>query len=150
MPLAEKTASTCQRFCLRWTKKTAQPRLDWQTALAQMGENQLWELLRNLAAEDGTLQDRIVRMVSGPGDDPARWQDELEQIISDHTDYHGWLDYDEAYDCMVEIAEYLEECLPPLLMNGQVVDAAKLVMTVYGAAWGREKDDSENRDGQRM
>lgn len=124
-------------------ENTAQPRMDWQTALTQMGEIQLRELLRSLAAEDGTLQDRIVRMVSGPGDDPARWQDELEQIISDHTDYHGWLDYDQAYDCMVEVAEYLEECLPPLLTNGQVVDAAKLVMTVYGAAWGQDMDDSD-------
>ena len=124
-------------------EKTAQSRMDWQTALTQMGENQLRELLHSLAAEDGTLQDRIVRMVSGPGDDPARWQDELEQIISDHTDYHGWLDYDQAYDCMVEVAEYLEECLPPLLMSGQVVDAAKLVMTVYGAAWGQDMDDSD-------
>ena len=124
-------------------EKSAQPQMDWQTALSQMGENQLRELLHRLAAEDGTLQDRIVRMVSGPGDDPARWQDELEQIISDHTDYHGWLDYDQAYDCMVEVAEYLEECLPPLLTNGQVVDAAKLVMTVYGAAWGQDMDDSD-------
>ena len=123
-------------------EKLAQPRMDWQTALSQMGENQLRELLYSLAAEDGTLQDRIVRIVSGPGDDPARWQDELEQIISDHADYHGWLDYDQAYDCMVEVAEYLEECLPPLLTDGQVVDAAKLVMTVYGAAWGRDMDDS--------
>lgn len=124
-------------------EKTAQPRPDWQTALAQMEEEQLRELIHSLASEDGTLQDRIVRMVSGPGDDPARWQNELEQIISDHTDYHGWLDYDEAYDCMVEVAEYLEECLPPLLMNGQVVDAAKLVMTVYGVAWGQDMDDSD-------
>lgn len=123
-------------------EKTAQPRMDWQTALAQMGENQLRELLHRLAAEDGTLQDYIVRIVSGPGDDPVRWQDELEQIISDHTDYHDWLDYDEAYDCMIEVAEYLEECLPSLLTNGQVVDAAKLVMTVYGAAWGQDMDDS--------
>lgn len=121
----------------------AQPRMDWQTALARMGENQLRELLHSLAAGDGTLQDRIVRMVSGPGDDPARWQDELEQIISDHTDYHDWLDYDQAYDCMIEVAEYLEECLPPLLMSGQVVDAAKLVMTVYGTAWGQDMDDSD-------
>ena len=123
-------------------ENTAQPRMDWQTALTRMGEIQLRELLRSLAAEDGTLQDRIVRMVSGPGDDPARWQDELEQIISDHTDYRDRLDYDEAYDCMIKVTEYLEECLPPLLTNGQVVDAAKLVMTVYGAAWGQDMDDS--------
>lgn len=124
-------------------EKTAQPRMDWQTALAQMGENQLRELLHTLAAEDGSLQDRIVRTVSGPGDDPVQWQDELEQIISNHLDYDGWLDYDRAYDCMVEVAEYLEECLPPLLIGGQVVDAAKLVMTVYGAAWGQDMDDSD-------
>ncbi len=124
-------------------KKTAQPRIDWQTALAQMSEKQMRDLLQSLAAEDGTLQDRIVRMVSGPGDDPARWQDELEQIISDYADYRGWLDYDRAYECMVEVAEYLEECIPPLLFGGQVVDAAKLVMTVYGAAWGQDMDDSD-------
>lgn len=123
--------------------QTVQPGMEWQTALAQMPEKQLRELLHSLAAEDGTLQDRIVRMVSGPGDDPARWHDELRQIISNYADYHGWIDYDQAYDCMVEVAEYLEECLPPLLMGGQVIDAAKLVMTVYGAAWCQEMDDSD-------
>lgn len=123
-------------------EQIVQPRMDWQTALEQMGENQLRELLHSLAMEDGTLQDRIVRMVSGPGDDPVQWQDDLEQIITDYTDYHGWLDYDRAYDCMVEVAGYLEECLPALLIGGQVVDAAKLVMTVYGAAWGQDMDDS--------
>lgn len=120
-----------------------QSRMDWQAALAQMGENQLRELLQSLAVEDGTLQNRIVRMVAGPGADSARWQDELDQIISDYSDYHGWIDYDQAYDCMVEVAEYLEECLPPLLIGGQVVDAAKLVVTVYGAAWGQDMDDSD-------
>ena len=40
-------------------EKTAQLRMDWQTALIQMGENQLRELLHSLAAEDGTLQDRM-------------------------------------------------------------------------------------------
>lgn len=120
-----------------------QPRMDWQTALAQMPEVQVQELLRTLAEEDGTLQDRIVRMVSGPGDDPDRWRDELEQIISDHADYHGRLDYGQAYGCMVEIAEYLRECLPSLLMSGQVVDAGKLVMTVYGIAFGQDMDDSD-------
>ena len=122
--------------------KTTQPRIDWQTALAQMPEKQLRELLRDLAYEDAILQDRIVRMLSGPGDDPAQWQDDLDQIISDYTDYHGWLDYDRAYDCMVEATKYLRECLPSLLLGGQVAAAAKLVMTVYGAAFGQDMDDS--------
>ena len=124
-------------------EKPEQSRLGWQTALAQMPEEQVRELPRSLAEGDGTLQARIVRMVSGPGSDPAQWQDDLDQIISDHTDYHGWLDYEQVYGCMVEIAEYLEECLPPFLISGRVVDAAKLVMTVYGAAFGQDMDDSD-------
>lgn len=124
-------------------EQAVQSRMDWQSALDQMQEKQLRELLYSLAAEDGALQDRIVRVIAGPGDDPAQWQDDLEQIISEHADYHGWLDYDQAYDCMVEIVEYLDECLPSLLNNGKVLDAAKLVMTVYGAAWGQDMDDSD-------
>ncbi len=124
-------------------ERMERPRMDWQIALAQMPEEQVRELLRSLAEEDGTLQSRIVRMVSGPGVDSDRWQDELEQIISDHADYRGRLDYGQAYGCMVEIAEYLRECLPSLLMSGQVVDAGKLVMTVYGTAFGQDMDDSD-------
>lgn len=124
-------------------EKSAQPRMDWQAALAQMPDAQVRELICSLAAEDGALQDRIVRMVSGPGDDPARWEDELEQIISNHTDYDRFLDYNHAYDCMIDVAEYLEECLLPLLTGGQVVDAARLVTTVYDVAWGQDMDDSD-------
>lgn len=118
-------------------------RMDWQTALEQMPEEKLRELLRSLAEADGGLQDRIVRMVSGPGDKPEQWQDDLDQIISEYADRHGWIDYDQAYDCMTDIAAYLEESLPYLLLDGRAVDAAKLVMTVYGTAFGQEMDDSD-------
>ena len=119
------------------------PRLDWQTALARMPEKQVRELLHSLAEKDGTLQDRIVCMVSGPGNDPAQWQDHLERIIFDHADRDGCLDYDHAYDCMAEIADYLEEALPSLLTEGQIEAAAKLVMTVYGTAFEQDMDDSD-------
>lgn len=118
-------------------------RMDWQAALDQMPEKQLRELLRSLAEGDGSLQDRIVRMVSGPGDDPMQWQDDLGQIISKYADRRGWLDYDRAYDCMADLAEYLEESLPYMLIDGRVMDAAKLMMTVYGAAFGQDMDDSD-------
>lgn len=121
----------------------SESRQDWQTALAQLPEVQLRELLYSLAAENVTLQDRIARMVSGAGSDPVRWQDDLEQIISDYTDYHGFIDYDQAYDCMMDVVGYLDECLPALLNDEQAVDAAKLVMTVYEAAWDQDMDDSD-------
>lgn len=124
-------------------KKTPQSDTDWQTALAQMGENQLRELLYDLATEDGALQNRILRIVSGEGKDPDDWRCDLEEIIFDYADYEGYLDYDQAYECMVQVAEYLEECLPPMLEREQIIDSAKLVMTVYDVAWSQDMDDSD-------
>ena len=124
-------------------EESVSTRMDWQTALEQMSQSQLHELLYSLAAENETLQNRIVRMVSGPGDVPAQWQDDLDQIISDYTDYNDYVEYDQAYDCMAAIAQYLEECLPSLINAEKVMDAAKLVMTVYETAFGLDVDDSD-------
>ena len=67
-------------FALEETQR--ETRMDWQVALDNLSEEQLRNLLRTLAEGDGSLQDRIVRMVSGPGDDPAQWRDELEAYPS--------------------------------------------------------------------
>lgn len=126
-------------FALEKTQR--ETRMDWQVALDNLTEEQLRNLLRTLAEGDGSLQDRIVRMVSGPGDDPAQWQDDLDQIILDHSDYRGRIVYGQAYDCMADIADYLGESLPHVLSDSHVVDAAKLVMTVYGSAFRLDTDD---------
>ena len=118
-------------------------RLEWQVALEKLTEEQMRTLLRSMAEENGSLQDRIVRLVAGPGTEPSQWQDDLEQIILDHSDYRGWLGYDRAYNCMMDIVEYLEESLMPLLIEGKLLDAAKLVMTVYGTAFSQDMDDSD-------
>ena len=83
-------------------------RLEWQVALEKLTEEQMRTLLRSMAEGDGSLQDRIVRLVTRPGTEPSQWQDDLEQIILDHSDYRGWLGYDRAYHCMMDIVEYLE------------------------------------------
>jgi len=124
-------------------KAPGQARMDWHTALNQMSEEDLRELLRRLAGEDASLQDRIVRMVSGPGDDPEQWQEDLNQIASKYADYRGWIAYDRAYDCMADMAQYLEESLPYILSNGGAMDAAELVITVYSAAYGQDMDASD-------
>ena len=120
---------------------TEETRLDWQTALQKLPVEQLRGLLRSLAEGDGSLQDRIVRMISGPGDDPTQWQNCLDQIILDHTDYRGRIVYGQAYKCMLDIAEYLGESLPHALSDGHIFDAAKLVLTVYGSAFGLDTGD---------
>lgn len=127
----------------RSTQQRTDGRLEWQVALEKLSEEQMRTLLRSMAEENGSLQDRIVRLAAGPGTEPSQWQDDLEQIILDHSDYRGWLGYDRAYHCMMDIVEYLEESLIPLLIEGKLLDAAKLVMTVYGTAFSQDMDDSD-------
>lgn len=67
-------------------------RLEWQVALEKLSKKQMRELLQSMAEDNGSLQDRIVRLVAGPGTEPGQWQDDLEQIILGHSDYRGWLD----------------------------------------------------------
>lgn len=116
-------------------------RTDWQDALEQLPVEKLRDLLRSLAEGDGALQDRIVRMVVGPGNEPEQWREDLEQIILEHTDYRGRLVYGQEYGCRLDIAQYLEESLPYLLIDGRVLDAANLVMTVYETAFAQNTLD---------
>lgn len=127
----------------RSTQQRTDCRLEWQVVLEKLTEEQMRTLLRSMAEENGSLQDRIVRLVAGPGTEPSQWQDDLEQIILDHSDYRGWLSYDRTYNCMMDIVEYLEESLIPLLIEGKLLDAVKLVMTVYGTAFSQDVDDSD-------
>ena len=121
-------------------------RNDWQVALEKLSEEKLRDLLRSLAVGDGALQSRIVRMVAGPGNEPEQWQEDLEQIMLIHTDYCGRIVYGQEYDCLVELAEYLEESVPCLLIDGRILDAAKLVMIVYDTAFGEELSDDDAGD----
>ncbi len=114
---------------------------DWQDALEQLPVEKLRELLHGLAVGDDALQSRIVRLVAGPGTEPEQWQEELEQIILSHTDYRGRLVYGQEYECRLDIVQYLEESLPHLLIDMRVLDAAKLVMTVYGVAFSQNTVD---------
>lgn len=123
-------------------EEKSDPQVDWQSALAQMPEKKLRELLASLAAEDRNLQERIVRGVSGPGSSPQQWQDALKRIISKYVDSYGWIDNDMDCRCMEEMAQYLEESLSWLLESGRVMDATRLVLTVYDVAFSQEIDDS--------
>ena len=123
-------------------------RTDWQEALEQLPAEKLRELLRCLAVGDHALQDRIVRLAAGPGTEPERWREDLEQIILDHSDYRGRLVYGQEYDCLTDIAQYLEESLPHLLNDGRVMDAAQLVLHVYDTAFDEDLsgDDGGGHD----
>lgn len=125
-----------------------QERSDWQAALEQLPVEKLRELLRDLAAGDHALQDRIVRMVSGPGNEPEQWRMDLEQIILSHSDYRGDIVYGHEYHCLADLAQYLEDSLPYLLIDGQLMEAVHLVFNVYDTAFGEALsiDDSEGQD----
>lgn len=121
-----------------------QERTDWQTALEQLPVEKLRELLRDLAVGDHALQARIVRVVSGPGNEPEQWRKDMEQILLKHSDYRGDIVYGHEYHCLADLAQYLEDSLPYLLIDGQVMEAVQLVFNVYDTAFGEtlSNDDS--------
>lgn len=115
-------------------------RTDWQTALEQLPVEKLRELLRDLAVGDHALQARIVRMVSGPGNEPERWRKDMEQILLKHSDYRGDIVYSHEYHCLADLAQYLEDSLPYLLIDGQVMEGRPPAADRQGAVYALRRD----------
>lgn len=115
----------------------------WNTALDSLSEQMLRDFVRNLAACDETLQERLIRMASDNYRDHTQWEADLERIIDRYDDGYGFLDYDCAYDCMIELTKYLDDILPSLLETNSIKDAAALTELVYKTAFDQEMDDSD-------
>lgn len=116
----------------------------WEQALTALSEEQLRTLLADAARRHADIQDRIVLM-SGQVVGPAlhrRWEADLREISRRASDRHGLIDYDHASNYSLELQQYLEDAIEPLLENGLVMDAFVLVGLVFAEAMTQEIDDS--------
>lgn len=129
----------------KWSEKlpvkSAEP--NWRGALELLSAAQMRRLIASFAQGDRFLQECVVHMLSEPEELPNRWTAELENILYKYVDDYDFLDYEDAYDCMTEFTDYLQENLALLLENEQVEDAVALITAVYGEAFGQEMDDSD-------
>ena len=117
----------------------------WQEAIDQLTEKTLRELMKELAAEDGELQERLILLHSGqtPSDAIFRWKEDLMEMVWEAEDEHEFVDYRNAYSLMSDMADYMERRLQPMLDAGLVREAYHLVATVLVTASDVDMDDSD-------
>lgn len=117
----------------------------WTEAVDRLPEQTLRELLKELAAEDGELQERLILLYSGqtPADAVFRWKEDLMEMVWEAEDEHEFVDYREAYGLMSDMADYMERRLQPMLDAGLVMEAYHLVSTVLVTASDVDMDDSD-------
>lgn len=118
----------------------------WTEAVDRLPEQTLRELLKELAAEDGELQERLVLLYSGrtPADAVFRWKENLMEMVREAEDEHEFVDYREAYGLMSDMADYMERRLQPMLDAGLVMEAYHLVDTVLMTVSDVDMDDSDD------
>lgn len=117
----------------------------WIEAIEQLPEQTVRELLIEIAAEDGELQERLILLYSGqtPTDAVFRWKEDLMEMVWEAEDEHEFVDYREAYGLMSDMADYMERRLQPMLDAGLVMEAYHLVSTVLVTASDVDMDDSD-------
>lgn len=99
-------------------------------------------------AERGENCKHMAAVLFALEDVPEQWRTDLEQILLKHSDYRGDIVYGHEYHCLADLAQYLEDSLPYLLIDGQVMEAVQLVFNVYDTAFGEtlSNDDSGGHD----
>ena len=113
----------------------------WEQALSALSEEQLRALLADAARRHADVQDCIVLMGKRAVDPliHERWAAELREISRRAADRHGFIDYDHASDYSVDLQQYLEAAIGPLLETGLVVDAFALAGFVFAEAMSQQK-----------
>lgn len=114
-------------------------------AIAALPEDQLRALLITAAQTHSDIRDRIM-LIGKAAAAPSmrkRWVAELHEITRRASDRHGFIDYDHASDYSVDLNDYLDETIAPLLENRLVMDAFDLIGLVFTEAMSQEIDDSD-------
>lgn len=126
-------------------EKKDSPEASLEQAISGLSEEQLRALLLDAAKKHGDVYDRIT-LIGKRSVGPSvrkRWRAELWEIGRRSSDRHGFIDYAHASDYAVEICQYMDDAIRPLLENGLVKDAFDLVGIVFTEAMEKEIDYSD-------
>ena len=118
---------------------------EWRTAIDRLSPEALRTLVYKWAADNPKMQMELTSLYTGtlPAGVASNWEDELQQMIDDAADRHGYVDYRDAYGLMCDISDYMHQQLDTLLDSGLLMDAFELVHTVFTVADDVEMDDSD-------
>lgn len=117
----------------------------WVDALNSLPEDVLRDLLKEWAAADTELQERLILLHTGKPSESSimDWKTELMEMVWEVADYDDFVSYRDAYSLMSDMADYMLRRLDPLINCGAIMDAFHLVDTVFITATDIEMDDSD-------
>lgn len=127
------------------SNQTTSDTSELRTAIDRLSPEALRTLVCKWAADNPKLQMELTLLYTGtlPAGVASTWEDELQQMIDDASDRHGYVDYRDAYGLMCDISDYMDQQLDTLLDSGLLMDAFELVHTVFTVADDVEMDDSD-------
>ena len=117
----------------------------WIDALNGLPEDVLRNLLKEYAATNAGLQERLILLYTGkPRENSIMdWKTDLMEMVWEVADYDDFVSYRDAYNLMSDMADYMLRRLDPLINCGAIMDAFHLVDTVFITATDIEMDDSD-------
>lgn len=125
--------------------RTASSCDEWRTAIDHLPADILRTLLHKWAEKTPQLQKDLALLYNGtlPEDISDIWEYDLQAMVDDVSDRHGFVDYRDAYGLMCDMSDYLEQQLRILLDSGHLMEAFDLVDTVFSTANNIDMDDSD-------
>ena len=116
-----------------------------EQSVSALSPDRLRRILINAAKKHADVRDAI--QFSGQTavtpDVRRRWERDLGEISYRASDRDEYIDYEHAFDYTLELKEYLDEAISPLLENRLIMDAFELVGLVYTEAMQQYIDDSD-------
>ena len=120
----------------------------WLDAIDNLPEKVVRRELLKLADQSPSLQERlaIIHLGGLPEGQLHNWKVHLLELARSAGDRHGFLDYDDAYEFLIELSIFLSDKLPVLLEVGSIMDAFKLIWLVLETAMEQKLSEDAGDD----
>ena len=126
-----------------WLSKLEAEREELKQFISFMSEDEMREMLYQLACNDESLKNRIAAMYSNDIDERLilKLRKMVDNIEYEHSDRSGFIDWRNASDFIGDLIEFLCSNVQPLIDRGMLEEAFELTCYVFLTIGNAEIDD---------
>lgn len=132
-----------QKLKPSWLNKLETEREELKQYITCMSEDEMQEMLYQLACNDESLRNRIAAMYSNEIDEKLilKMKKLVDNIEYEHSDRSGFIDWRHASDFISDLIEFLFDNVKPLINRGKLEEAFELTCYVFLTIGNAEVDD---------
>ena len=132
-----------QNIKTSWLSKIEAEREELKQYLSCMSEDEMRDMLYQLACNDESLRNRIAAMYSNEIDEELilKMRKMVDNIEYEHSDRSGFIDWRHASDFISDLIEFLFDNVKPLIDRGMLEEAFELTCYVFLTIGNAEIDD---------